>query len=322
MTTNDETKTKPLWLLIEEKFLGLNLQDISGGNKEGAVQKIAGELDNTGYNVSRHGGNMLQLRWATDELLKVGRPLMKDISDALAQFSLEDLAGPYEVTSKLIDDLGDTWKELKKSDRRGEVIRMVEETKLGLLVNKAKDLPGDEGIRFLIEEKVESEVIINRLGITGEKLDQVIAEIEKENAERARVMTLLEAVDGNSSEEKVKHLFKNDVSETLIIEMAKVDQGVIDSAKQALEAELKEKQKLEEEAAALKKAEAAGPGLEDIPSDQMLEYIESIREILDFSDVEKEIRVMCKQSSIPECLVDITVSEPDKLDELEKKAEG
>jgi hypothetical protein len=62
--------------------------------------------------------------------------------------------------------------------------------------------------------------------------------------------------------------------------------------------------------------------LEDIPADELIDYIESIREIMEFSDEEKEIRVMCEQSSIPVCLVDIAVSEPDKLDELEKGAEG
>jgi hypothetical protein len=54
----------------------------------------------------------------------------------------------------------------------------------------------------------------------------------------------------------------------------------------------------------------------------MLDHIESIREIMEFSDQEKEIRVMCEQSAIPKCLVDIAVSDPDKLDELEEKAEG
>jgi len=84
----------------------------------------------------------------------------------------------------------------------------------------------------------------------------------------------------------------------------------------------KEKQRLEEEAAARKKAEAAGPALEDIPPDEMLEYIASIRDIFEFSDQEKEIRVMCEQSSIPKALVDIAVSEPGRLDELEKAAQG
>jgi hypothetical protein len=150
----------------------------------------------------------------------------------------------------------------------------------------------------------------------------VNAEIEKELAERARVAKLLEAVEDKSDEEKVKHLFENNVSEELIIEFAKVDQGAIDGAKQAMEAELEEKQRLEEEAAAKKAAEAAGPSLDDISPEDMLDHIEAIREIMEFSDQEKEIRVMCEQSSLPKALVDIAVSDPDKLDELEKKAEG
>ena len=115
---------------------------------------------------------------------------------------------------------------------------------------------------------------------------------------------------------------ENNVSEELILEIGKVGQGAIDGAKQAMEAELKEKKRLAEEEAARKKEEAAGPSLEKIPPDKMLEYIEAIREILEFSDQEKEIRVMCEQSAIPKALVDIAVSEPDKLDELEKAAEG
>ena len=54
----------------------------------------------------------------------------------------------------------------------------------------------------------------------------------------------------------------------------------------------------------------------------MIDHIDAIREIMEFSDQEKEIRTMCEQSSIPKCLVDIAVTEPDKLDELEKNAEG
>ncbi len=165
-------------------------------------------------------------------------------------------------------------------------------------------------------------MITNALSITEEKLGEVHTQIKNEKAERARVATLLEAVEGKSNEEKVKHLIENNVSENLIIEMAKVDQGVIDGVKQTMEAELKEQQRLAEEEAAQKKEEAAGPSLDKIPPDKMLEYIESIREIMEFSDEEKEIRVMCDQSAIPKSLVDIAVSEPDRLDELEKKAEG
>lgn len=326
MTTNDATEKKPLWLLIEKNILKLDSQDLSEENFEASIQRIAGELDNAGYNVSRHGGNIRQLRYAMDDARKVGRPLMEDFNTAIAALTLEDVADPYSAVNKLLDDLGKTWPELKLAERRPDVIRIVEKTKLDLLITKAKGMPDDEGIRFLIEEKLAPEVITNALDITGEKLKQVNTEMEKERAERKRIAKLLEAVEGKSNEEKVKHLLTNNVSEKSIIEMAKVDQDAINDVKQAMEAELKEKQRLEEEAAAeaaaRKKEEAAGPNLEEIPPDEMLEYIESIREIMEFSDQEKEIRVMCDQSSIPKSLVDIAVSEPDRLDELEKGAEG
>jgi hypothetical protein len=322
MTTSDATEKRPLWLLIEENILGLDSQDLSAENLEASIQRIAGEIDNAGYNVSRHGGNLLQLRWTLNDTHKVGRPLMQDFNTAIAALTLEDVADPYFAANKLINDIGKTWPKLKRSERRADVIQIVEKAKLDLLISNAKGLPDDEGIRFLIEEQVAPEVITNALDITGEKLEQVNDAMENERAERARVEKLLQAVDGKSNEEKVKHLFTNNVTEELIIEMAKVDQGAINSVKQAMEAELKEKQRLDEEAAARKKEEAAGPALEEIPPDEMLEHIESIREIMEFSDQEKEIRVMCEQSSIPKALVDIAVSEPDRLDELEKEAEG
>jgi hypothetical protein len=326
MTTNDATEKKPLWLLIEKNILKLDSQDLSEENFEASIQRIAGELDNAGYNVSRHGGNIRQLRYAMDDARKAGRPLMEDFNTAIAALTLEDVADLYSAVNKLLDDLGKTWPELKLAERRPDVIRIVEKTKLDLLITKAKGMPDDEGIRFLIEEKLDPEVITNALDITGEKLKQVNTEMEKERAERKRIAKLLEAVEGKSNEEKVKHLLTNNVSEKSIIEMAKVDQDAINDVKQAMEAELKEKQRLEEEAAAeaaaRKKEEASGPKLEEIPPDEMLEYIESIREIMEFSDQEKEIRVMCDQSSIPKSLVDIAVSEPDRLDELEKEAEG
>ena len=322
MTTSEETKKKPLWLLIEENIAELDSQDLSKENLESSIQRIAGELDNAGYNVSHHGGNMLELRWAINATHKVGRPLMKDFNTAVAALKLEDVADPYQATNKLLGDIGATWPTLKRAERRGEIIRFVEKTKLDLLTAKAKALPDDDGIRMMIEEQVAPEKITTALDITAEKLAQVNADIEKERAERARVTTLLEAVEGKSDEEKVKHLFDNNVSEELIIEIAQMDQAAINGAKKAMEAELAEKQRLAEEAAAKKAAEAAGPALDDISPEDMLDHIEAIREIMEFSDQEKEIRVMCEQSSIPQALVDIAVSEPDKLDELEKKAGG
>jgi hypothetical protein len=322
MTTSETTKKKPLWLLIEENFLELDSQDISEENMEASIQRIAGELDNMDYNVSHHGGNMIQLRFAMDDMCKIGRPLMKDFNTAIAALTLEDVTDPYFVTDKLIGDIGKTWPKLKRSECRPEVIGIVEKTKLDLLIAKANGLPDDEGIRLLIDQKIAPEVITNALDITSEKLKQVNTEMEKERAERTRVATLLTAVEGKSNEEKVKHLFVNNVSEKWIIEMANIDQGAIDGVKQAMEAELKEKQRLEEEAIAKKKEAAAGPSLEEIPPDEILEHIDAIREIMEFSDQEKEIRVMCEQSSIPKCLVDIAVSEPDRLDALEKEAKG
>lgn len=322
MTTSEATRKKPLWLLIEENFLELDSKDLSGEKLEASIQRIANDLDKEGYNVSHHGGNMLQLRWAMDDMREVGRPLMKDFNSAIAALTLEDVADPYLATEKLISHIGTTWPKLKKSDRRPEVIRIVEETKLDLLISKAKGLPDDEGIRLLIEEQISPEIVTTRLEITKEKYEQVNTQMEKERAERERVVVLLEAVKEKPNEEKVKHLFTNNVTEELIIEMANVDQGTIDGVKQAMEAELKEKQRLEEEAAARKKEEAAGPSLEEISPDEMIDHIYAIREIMEFSDKENEIRTMCEQSSIPKCLVDIAVSEPNRLDELEKNAGG
>ena len=290
MATTDETEKKPLWVGIEEKLLELNPGELSGQAKEAAIQKIVGELDDEGFDVSKRGGKMMQLRWAMDEMLIVGRPLMKDFNAAIAALSLEDVPDPYSATSKLIDNLGETWKELKKVECRLDIIRIVEETRLDLLVKKAKEMSENESIRYLIGELLEREVIVTKLGITEEKLVEVEAEIAKEKAERERVANLLEKVDGKSDEEKVKHLITNNVAEDLIIEMAAVDQAAINNAKKAMEEEIKEQQRLAEEAAAKKKAEAAGPSLEDITPGDMIDHIDSIREIMEFSEVEKEIR--------------------------------
>lgn len=322
MTTSETTEKKPLWLSIEDGILRLDPQGLSGESFEASIQRVAGELDNAGYNVSRHGGNLIKLRFALDKACQVGRPFMQDLNTAVSALSLETVADPYTATNNLIDELSETWPEIRRAERRPDVIKIMEETKLDLLIAKAKGLPDDEGIRLLIGEEIDFPVITRALEITDEKLEEVNEQIKKERAERARVASLLEKVADKSNEEKVRHLFDSDVSEDLIMEMAEVDQGVLDAVKKAMEEELKEKQRLAEEEAARKKAEAEGPALDDISSDDMLDYIESIREIMEFSDQEKEIRVMCEQSSIPKALVDIAVSEPGKLDELEKKAEG
>jgi hypothetical protein len=322
MTTGEATKQKPLWLLIEEEFLALAPEDLSGENLEATIQRVAGKLDESGYNVSKHGGHLVDLRLALVEMQKVGRPLLKDFKAAIAAFTLEDVMEPFKAADKLISDIGATWPKFKRAECRSEVIGIVEARQLELLIEKARGLAGDEGIELLINEGVDPEVITSAMEITTDKLKAVNAEMEKRRAERKRVKNLLEKVKDKSDVEKVKHLFENNVAEPLMLELAGVDQSAIDGAKKAMEAELKEKQRLAEEEAARKKAEAEGPALDAIPPEQMLEHIEAIREIMEFSDQEKEIRTMCEQSGLPKSLVDIAVSDPSRLDDLEKEAGG
>lgn len=322
MAADDNRKQKPLWLAIEEHLLELAPQDLAGENREAAVQQTARKLDEAGYNVSRHGGHLLDLRWAMDDMRKLGRPLLEDFNVVVDALTLETAADAYQAADRIIGDVGATWPKLKLSECRPVVIGVVEKKRLDLLVTKAGKLPDDQGIELLIKEKVAPQVITSRLNISDEKLKEVNTAMEKRRAERARVEGLIQAVEGKSDEEKVLHLFDNNVSEQLILEMAGVAPSAIEAANKAREAELKEKQRLEEEAAAKRKAEAEGPPLEAIPPEQMLEHIEAIREIMEFSDKENEIRSMCEQSAIPKSLVDIAVSEPARLDELEKEAGG
>jgi len=203
-----------------------------------------------------------------------------------------------------------------------DVLKIVKRTKLDLLIARAKELGGEPGVRFLIEEKVARGVIVEALGISDEEFGRVNAAVEAERAERARVRKLVEEAEGKSDEDKIKDLINNNVADDLIAEIAGVGQDLVAKVKKLMEKELEEKARLAEEEAARKQKEAEGPPLEEIPSDQLLEYIESIREIMEFSDKEDEIRTMCQQSSIPMSIVEIAVSEPAKLDELEAGAGG
>ncbi len=322
MTNTFGPDNEPLWLAIENKILELGSNDLAESNLENAIQGVAKALDGGGVNVSNTAGHMMALRGAIADRVSMGRPMMEDLNKAFAAFTLDDLASPYVASSQLITDLGADWPPLKDSERRSHILRIVEQIKLDLLIDKANEIGGDGGIRLLIEEQIDPDVIIERMETTQAEYDRVMAVVQAERAERARVAELIEETDGKPEADRIKYLITSDVAEDLIIELAGVDQAGIDAAKQAMEAEIAEKQRLAEEAAAKKAAEAAGPSLDDIPAEEMLEFIESIREILDFSSEEKEIRVMCEQSSIPKDLVEIAVSEPDRLDELEAKAEG
>ena len=322
MSADSVTARKPLWLAIEGMILDVSDQGFAAEKQEGTIQQLAAELDAAGYRVSRNAGNMLQLRWAMDARLAVGRPLLQDLNTAVAALTLDDVADPRQTSMRLIDDVGRAWPRLRDSQRQTDILQIIEQTWLDLLIARAKELAADQGIRYLLAENLASAVITSALGVSDEQFGQVKAAVAAEGAERKRVAGLLEAVAESSAEDKIKHLITSKVADELIVEMAAVEQAAVDSAKQAMAEELQQAQRLAEEAAAAKAAAAAGPPLEDIPADEMLEYIESIREILEFSDQEEEIRTMCGQSDIPTSLVDVAVSDPDKLDELEAKAEG
>jgi len=313
---------KPLWLEIEEQIHSLSDADINGDNREPTVRKVATRLDEEDLNVSGTAGKMLELRGALDQRQAVGRSLLADLQQALGKLTLADVSSPHATTIQIMRELSDDWPVLKEADRIRDLKRMVESTRLDLLIAEARTLEGDQGIRYLREAAVKDESILSGLEIPAERLAEVDAAIAAEKAEIQRVKELLAKVAEKPELDRIKFLLNNDVAEELIVQIAEVEQAAIDAANVAMEEELKEKQRLAEEEAARKKAEAEGPSLDDIPADEMLEHIEAIREILDFSDAEKEIRVMCEQSGIPKALVEITVSDPDKLDELEEKAEA
>jgi hypothetical protein len=312
----------PLWILIEKQITEYNDDDFSETNSLGTAKEIASALDETGYNVSKSGGNWLRLKAALKARSKVGRPFMQDLAKSISALTLENITDTYFDAMKIAADLGNDWPSSLASEKRPDFVKMVTDRKTDLIVAKAKELGGEAGIRYLIDKEFEPAEIVKLMGITEDKYKSVKTKVDAEIAERARVKGLVEKVADKSDDEKIKYLLNNSVSDELIIEVGGFEQAAIEDVKKAMEEELAEKKRLEEEAAAKKAAEAAGPSLDQIEPDQMLEYIEGIREILYFSDQEKDIRIMCEQSKIPKVLVDIAVSDPDKLDELEEQAGG
>ena len=322
MTTSAETATKPLWLAMEGMIRDLTDQDLNEGSKESTVQRLAAGLDEAYFDVSGHAGNMLELRAALDERIAAGRPLLTDFNDAVAALGLDDVADSYVAAAKLVLKVGEAFPLLRGLERRKDVENIMAQTRLDLLIAKARVLGGEQGVRYLITAEVEVDLVLTSLEITRETYDEVDAKMAAERAERKRVIRLLEDAADKDETGRVKHLITNDVAEELILELAGVEQGVIDGAKLAMTEELAEKKRLAEEEAARKQAEAEGPSLDSIPDDEMLEYIEGIREIMEFSEDPNEIRTMCEQSDMPKALIDVAVTEPDKLDELESKAGG
>ena len=317
-----EAAHKPLWYEIEEQILALGGSGLGAGQREQTVRKIASALDNKGLNVSKSGDRLLSLRWALDARAKNGRALLDDLNKALGAYTLDDVLNPHAATHELVGKLAADWPALEGPGGVGDLRAMVDATKLDLMIARAKSLEGDGGVRYLREEAIAGEIILDRIGITQEELDAVDAALAAEKKEIARVKGLLESVSDKPEAEQIKLLVNKEVADQSIIDIAGFAQSAIDTVKKSMEAEIAEQRRKAEEEAARKLAEAEGPSLDAIEPDDMLEYIESIREILEFSEEEKEIRVMCEQSDIPKSLVDVAVSDPDKLDELEEKAEA
>jgi len=320
--TTAASSNAPLWLSIETKIAELGSSDFGGNANEATVHKIADALDSQGYNVSRHAANMLMLRQAVDVRDQVGRPLMNDFNAASEALALDDVVNPIQATIAFAHRVGADFPAFLDLDRRGDLRTIINGIRLDLLVAKAKEESGDLGIRYLIENDVAESSIISRMEIDEAKLEAVKEAIAAELAEIERVNGLLKDVEGQDDIARAKHLITKDVVEASIINIAGIGQDIIEQANKAMEEEIKEKERLAAEAEAAKKAAAEGPSLGDIPADEMLEHIEAIREIMEFSDDPGEIRAMCEQSSLPSALVDIAIESPDKLDELEAAAEG
>ncbi len=322
MTEATASVDRPLWLAMEEQISGVAPADLEAAKLEQTVHRIADELDGAGYNVSRHGGNMLELRAAIEARAKVGRPLLGDFRSAIDGLTLDDLGNTHVAARSVALDLGEVWPRMRDVERRQDLLAMVEQRRLDLLVARAREMPGDRGIRFLIEQGIEPAMILEAFGIPQARYDEVHAAMEAEKAERTRIHKLLGAVAEAAEVDRARHLITNDVADADIVEVAGIPQEAVDAAREAMAAEIAEKQRLAEEAAAAKKAAAEGPSLDAIPPGEMLEHIEAIREIMEFSEDPDEIRTMCEQSNIPKSLVEVAVADPGKLDELESAAEN
>jgi hypothetical protein len=322
MTTNETTSKQPLWLLIEEKILGLSAGDLDAGKLEQTIAQLANALDDTGHNVSKNGGNLIELRRALAARIKAGNALMEDFNAAISALKLEDVTSASKATAVLTDGLKGKWPVLAEYDNRMDVLKIVKDTRLDLYVTEAKSQGGEAGIRYLIADAVAPEIIIDRLGISEDEFKKVDAAVKAELAEIERVKGLFAEVEGKSIEDKVKRMFKEKVADELMIEIGGLSQAEIDGVKKALEAEAAEKARLAAEAEAKKKAELEGPPLDQIADDQIVEYIDAIRDIMDFSDKPEEIRTMAEQSKIPKAIIDVAVAGADELDKLQAKAEG
>ena len=60
-----------------------------------SVRKIAAELDEKGFNVSRTGGHLMDLRRAMEARRDAGRPLLGELNGAMGALTLEEVANTH-----------------------------------------------------------------------------------------------------------------------------------------------------------------------------------------------------------------------------------
>jgi hypothetical protein len=305
-------ETTPLWLAMEEKISELSDADLASGT-EAVVQSAAAALDAAGYTVSTHAANMMALRNAVAARQAAGHALLGDLEAAIDGLALTDVEDTLKATVGLATYLGDVWPRMMDFERRGDLHAMVQRKRLDLLVVEASTRDTDHGIRYLLGEHVEHPVIADRLGVSQEQIDRVIAAIKAEAAAVAKVQELLAEVKGKADDVQVRHLIDNGLPEATIIEIGGFGQDVIDAVKAAIAEEKREAERKAAEEAERKKAEAEGPAIEDIPEDELEQHVEAIQEIMEFSEDPDEIRTMCEQSNIPKALIDLAIEDADKL---------
>jgi len=240
MTAGNEISKEPLWIAMEKRILEHASGGSSASDLESAIKKIASELDQSGYSVSNHAGNLLQLRWAMEEKNRNGKALMQDLNTAIKKLTFDDVENAKAATARIISALGATWPKLQDSERKPAILDMVEDVRLGFLVQRAKERSEGGGIRYLIDSEIAADVILESLGITQERYAQEVAAIKAEEAKKEKVRSLLEAVADKPEEERIKHLINHEITDELILEIAKVELGSIESVRKSMEEELKD----------------------------------------------------------------------------------
>ena len=149
MLENTIEEKEPLWMLIEKEIQKYTDEDFTEANSLETSRKIGEEIDKTGYNVSKHGGNWMRLTAAVKARNRVGRPFIQDFDQAVSGLGLDDIKDSYTTAMKIIRDLGDNKcqdKRIKNDIDIKEAEAETEENKIEI-----KIISADPDIEFLVE---------------------------------------------------------------------------------------------------------------------------------------------------------------------------